>query len=151
MAHEKLEQSEIFGSQLDLNAILGNKMLARVQAQGSQLKHGSNGLPRASQNAADSGGKLENMKWFGEVIVSSQIKSGQFGVQLRLSGEDDYRRLSARCAICAKNVEAGHVRQAQIQDDDVIVSLFQGFCAITAGGKAIHDVTVSGQEIADRE
>jgi hypothetical protein len=75
------------------------------------------------------------MHGLGEIIIRPQIQAGQPRLSLGLTRQDDDRRLVAIFPQFVQNIASGHIRQAEIQNNGlIIVNIGQFNAGFTAFG-----------------
>ena len=69
----------------------------------------------------DAGDQLVAVERLGDVIVGAEAERADLGVHLADAGQDQHRRADLGDAQLLQHVVAVHVRQVQVEKDDVVI------------------------------
>ena len=100
---------------------------------------------RPPDDRLDAGDQLIAVKGLGHVVIGPETESAQLAFGIVRAGQDQDRRVDPRHADLAQHLHPVHVRQIQIQQDQIIVVELGQIDALFAHVGAIDVVTGMGQ------
>ena len=120
VAHQVFEQGIFLRRQLDPSSPAGHLTRGRIQDQVLHLKN-TRGLARAPpQERAHAGHQFLNGKGLREVVVGAGIQPLHLLVELGAGGENQDGRGHLLLAQGLEDVEAGHPRQHEVENNQVV-------------------------------
>ena len=91
-----------------------------VEAQGPALEVALGVAGSAAHLGADARQQLLHVEGLGDVVVGAGVHAGHLVAPAVAGGEDDHRHLALGAAPLLEHADAVHLRQAGIEDDDVV-------------------------------
>jgi hypothetical protein len=92
----------------------------------------------AAHDGVDARHQLVLVERLGHVVVGAKAETAHLVLDAAEPGEDQDGRLDLRDAQRAQHLEAGHIRQVQVQEDDVVVVEFAEVDALFAQIRGVH-------------
>lgn len=129
---EGLQKLELHRRERYRRPTFGNKPPLNVNRHVSQQKSGRRGPARASQHRLNRRGEVHYPDRLNQVLVRPHIQAADDVILVVETGEDDKGEI-ADGADEAASLEAVHIRDGQVEDDELRVSLkegSQGCCAV---------------------
>ena len=112
---------------------------------------GRGGVPlRAADDRVQPRHQFALLEGLGEVVVGAEAEAADLAVGVVHPREDQHRRLHTRRAQLAQNVEAVHVGQAEVEDDDVVFVETANLKAILALAGGVDHHLLGAQHEFDR-
>src|ERR1041384_8570087 len=75
----------------------------------------------STHNGVDARDQLILMERFGHIVISTKAETFDLVLYARQTGKDEDRRFHSRYAQLAQHIETRHIRQVQVEQDDVVV------------------------------
>ena len=69
----------------------------------------------------DAGDQFFAVEWLGDIVVGAEAEAAHLGIHLANAGKDQYRRLHLGDAQFFEHIIAVHIRQVEVQADDVVI------------------------------
>jgi hypothetical protein len=119
-AHERLQQRELLGRQLDLDAVAPHLPGRGVQAERADLQH------RGPLHHATAGERpqprqqLRERERLGQVVVGAAVQAGDPVLDAVARGQDEDRRPDPAVPQLTADVEAAEAREHHVQHDRVV-------------------------------
>src|ERR1700730_15228129 len=76
---------------------------------------------RATHDGMNARHQFIFVEWLGHVVISSEAKTSDLVFNPAQTGEDQYRRLNSVDSQRPQDLEARHIRQVQIEHDEVVI------------------------------
>ena len=106
---------------------------------------------RAAHLGADARQQLLHVEGLGEVVVGAGVHAGHLVAPAVAGGEDDDRHVAVGAPPLLQHADAVHLRQADIEDDDVVrLGLAEEIAFLAVGGEVdgIARIGQRGHELA---
>jgi hypothetical protein len=150
--HEKQEEIEFFGSEVDLGAAHADSAAGRVDVEVADGDFGGCGLfvGGFTKVGADAGEEFGHAEGLGDVVVGALVERGDLHGFLLADGEDDDGGFS-NAADGAGELDAAHFRHGEVGDDEVGrdgAEELEGFEAVICYGDFVAAALEGGAEDA---
>src|ERR1035437_6375960 len=89
------------------------------------------------------------VEWLGHVVIGAEAETFDLVLDAGEAGEDQSRRLHLRDAQAAQYLETRHIRQVQVQQDDVIIVQFAEIDALFAEVRRVNVETLGFEHQLD--
>mmetsp|Transcript_53282 Transcript_53282/g.124970 ORF Transcript_53282/g.124970 Transcript_53282/m.124970 type:complete len:398 (-) Transcript_53282:451-1644(-) len=157
VGHQEMQQTELGGTQLHLDAVAADPTRARIQQQGADLDRAVQRLGRlAAQHSANAGEQLIGREGLGDVVVGTRIQTGDLVAFLGTGREHDDGQLLRpdRAAPLAREGHAALAWQHPVEHDEIgqhPVNLVLGLRGI-AGQRDLEAgmAQIDGDQLGDR-
>ena len=118
---EQLQHLVFLAGQMHALAVDVDGLGVEVDAQVAGLDDGLGVTLRAAHDGVDAGDQLVLVERLGHVVVGAEAEAAHLVVDAGKPGQDQDRRLHLGDAQRLQNLVAAHVRQVEIQKNDVVV------------------------------
>ena len=120
MVHEIGEQPILVRCELDRLAVDGDARRLGVEAQRPALDVAPGMTGGAAHLGAHARQQLLHVEGLGDVVVGAGVHAGHLVAPAVAGGEDDHRHLALGAAPLLEHADAVHLRQAGIENDQVV-------------------------------
>ena len=143
------QQREFLGGQLDVASTTGDAAPRKVDLEVRDLDGLGLHLPRPARQRPDAGQQLAKCERLGEIVVRTNIQSGDPVIHRIARREHQDRRRHAAGAQLAAEVEARPTGQHHVEHDDTEVGIASAMAGVGQGGGAAHLIAMLAE--ADRD
>src|SRR5712692_9611696 len=120
VAHQKFQQSEFLGAEIDVVAAAAHGVTDAINFEIFNLENRACGPCSSAQNSANARGKFGESKRLCDVIVRPGIKPADALLDHTRAGHDYHRQIRPFGANPAQNIQPAGSRQIEIQDYQVV-------------------------------
>ncbi len=142
VSHHVFEDAVFLGREIDGLALTRDLAAESVEHEIADLQLFRRGLTAAEQRT-HARQQLDKRERFGEVIVSAQFEAAYAIVYGSACAEDQDRRTGFAGANAFEHLHAIHIRQHQIENDDVIIGLLDEGDRRVAGVRDIERIAIT--------
>src|SRR5450759_3810943 len=101
-----------------------NRLGVEVDDEVAGLDHRLGVALGAAHDGVNARHQFVLVEWLGHVVIGAEAETFDLVLDAGEAGEDQNRRLHLRDAQAAQHLEARHIRQVQVKQDDVVIVQF---------------------------
>src|ERR1035437_7893254 len=118
---EELEDLVLLAGEMHTRAIDLDRLGVEVDDEIAGLDDGLGVALGAAHDGVDACHQLVLVEWLGHVVIGAEAETFDLVLDAGEAGEDQNRRLHLGDAQAPQHFEARHIRQVQIEQDDVVI------------------------------
>ncbi len=118
---QQLQHRIFLAGQVHAGTIDLDRLGVEIDRELAGLDHRLRMALRTADDRVDAGDQFLAMERLGDIIVGAEAQCANLGVHLGNARQDQHRRLHPARAQFLEHVIAGHVRQVEVQCDQVVI------------------------------
>src|SRR5262245_27090267 len=118
---EQLQHLVFLAGEVHARAVHFHRLGVEIDYEVAGLDHRLRMALGAAHDGVDARDQLVLVEWLGHVVVGAEAETADLVLDAGQAGEDENGRLDLGDAKRAEHLEARHVRQVQVEQDDVVV------------------------------